>query len=386
MFKHKIFYIGLSILSLSTLTACNNNNSNDKKDKIKPYSTMLLSPQSASIYSEYPAKLEGIYDIDIRSKIDGYIEKVWVDEGQSVAVGQLLFTISNPQYQQDVHTAKAAIASAEAAVATAALQVKKTKPLVDQDIISDFELEAAQLNLESKKANLAQAKAAYSNAMSNLAYTQIKSPVKGLVGTIPYRIGSYVNANTSMPLTTVSDISKLYAYFSINEKQQIALAQGNSNKSLNQAIEQMPAVQLMLANQELYPELGRLESISGQANTQTGSFNVRALFPNPNNILRSGTSATIKIPTQITQAIIIPQKATAELQDKLLAYIVADSNKVKAVAIKARAIPGGKYFIVDEGLKNNDQLIIEGIGILTEGSIIKPMPLSADSVKRLFEN
>ncbi|OJV52215.1 MAG: efflux transporter periplasmic adaptor subunit [Bacteroidetes bacterium 43-16] len=355
-----------------------------KANQVKPYNVISLERQSVTLFADYPATLQGIRDIDIRPKIDGYIEKVFVDEGQSVSAGQVLFTINNPQYAQDVNNTRAAIASAEAAVATARLQVKKTKPLVDQDIISPYEYESAELNLKAKEAALTQARAVYNNSKINQGYTTVTSPVSGLVGTIPYRIGSYVNAS-ALPLTTVSDISRVYAYFSMNEKQQLSFYINTPGATVEQKLKQMPAVSLLLSNTEEYPAKGKLESISGQANTQTGSYNVRATFPNDQRLLRSGSSAVVRIPTYVDKAIIIPQKATTELQDKRLAYIVADSNKVKAVPIKVREVPGGKFFVVDEGLKESDQLIVEGVGLLTEGTVIKPTLIPADSALKAFD-
>jgi membrane fusion protein (multidrug efflux system) len=381
------YLIPLSSISLF-FYACGSNDKagqNQGPHEPKAYKVVELAKQSTELFTDFPAKLQGIQDIDIRPKIDGYIEKVMVDEGQAVRAGQVLFTINNPQFAQDANNTRAAIASAEAAVATAQLQVQKTKPLVDQDIISPYELETAKLNLKAKEAALAQARAVYKNSQTNLAYTTVTSPVNGLVGTIPYRVGSYVNAATQMPLTTVSDVSKVYAYFSMNEKQQLDFYINTPGASTQQKLKELPAVQLILSNGETYSEKGKVESISGQVNAQTGSFNVRATFSNAQGLLRSGNSATVRIPTYVSNAIIIPQKATTELQDKRLAYVVADSNKVKAVPIKVRPVPGGKYFVVDEGLNESDKLIVEGIGILTEGTVIKPTLIPVDSAINAFE-
>lgn len=372
----------ISTLASTLIVGCA---SKDKKaaEQQKPvvsYKVIGLQRSNATLYAEYPAKLQGIQDIDIRPKIDGYIDKVHIDEGAEVRAGQTLFTINNPQYAQDVNNANAAIASAEAAVESAQLQVKKTKPLVEQGIISAFELENAQLTLKAQQANLLQRKAAYNNAKINQGYTTVTSPVNGIVGTLPYRIGSYVNSATAQPLTIVSDISKVYAYFSINEKQQLSFVEQNNGGSFQDKINQMPAVSLLLSNGELYPENGKVQTFSGQVNSATGSFNVRAIFPNANRLLRSGSSASVRIPTQVNNAIIIPQFATTEMQDKRMAYIVGEENKVKAVVIKVRPIPGGKYFVVDDGLTEKDQLIIEGIGIITDGMPIQPQPTNADSV------
>jgi membrane fusion protein (multidrug efflux system) len=364
----------------ATLLSCGSKDKPTEQGKVAPYKVIDISETSATLYAEFPARLKGAVDVDIRPKIDGYIEKMWVDEGQEVHRGQTLFTINNPQYAQSVNSAKAAISSAKAALAAAELQLQKTKPLVEQNIISKFELESAELNVKSAKAALEQAQANYNNAQINLGYTTVTSPVDGIVGLLPYRIGSYVNSATAEPLTTISDISKVYAYFAINEKTQLALAEQHGAVNFNAKIKQLPDVELTLSNNEPYPLKGKIETFSGQVNAQTGAYNVRAVFNNPNRLLRSGSSAVVKLPTQVEQAILIPQFATTELQNKKLAYIVSDSNTVKAVNIKYREVPGGKYYVVDSGLSLGQKLIVEGIGILTEGTKIDPSPTSLDSV------
>lgn len=371
--------IMIRILTATTLVgliaSCGGKQQEGPPKPVGTYKVISLEKTNTTLLAEYPASLEGMMDIDIRPKIDGYIEQILVDEGQEVKKGDVLFRISNPQFSQDMQGLAAAVAAAESAVSTAELQVQKTKPLVDQGIISAFELKNVELALQARKADLLRAKAQYSNAVTNVGYTTIKSPVSGMVGTIPYRIGSYVNSATAQPLTRVSDISTIYAYFSISEKQQLDIVAEIEGKTFQEKIAKIPLVNLVLSNGKPYPQQGKIETFSGQVNTQTGAFNVRASFPNVDKLLRSGNSATIQVPAHLENVLIIPQKATVELQDKRMAYILAD-NKVKAVPVKVRAVPGGKFFVVDEGLSENDQLIIEGIGILTEGTEIK-----ADFVK-----
>lgn len=362
-------FIAATVIGL--VASCGGKQEEAPQKMIGTYKVLNLEKTNTTLLAEYPASLEGIMDIDIRPKIDGYIEQILVDEGQEVKKGEVLFRISNPQFSQDMQSLAASVAAAESAVATAELQVTKTKPLVDQGIISAFELKNVELALQARKAELQRAKAQYSNGVTNVGYTTIKSPVNGMVGTIPYRIGSYVNSATAQPLTRVSDISTIYAYFSISEKQQLDIVAETEGKTFQEKIEKIPDVNMVLSNGNLYNHPGKIQTFSGQVNTQTGAFNVRASFPNAEKLLRSGNSATIQIPTYLENVIIIPQKATVELQDKRMAYIL-DGDKVKAVPVKVRAVPGGKFFVVDEGLTEKDQLVIEGIGILTEGTVIKP--------------
>lgn len=361
------------------LTACNGKEATFQKP-IQSYNVIELQQQEIELYSEYPATIQGIEDIEIRPMINGYIEKIYIDEGQEVKKGTVLFKISNPQFAQDVNMYAARVASAKTAVEAAKIQVEKTKPLVEQGIISTFELTNVNLNLDMRKAELDQAKATYANAQTNLGYTVIKSPVDGVIGKLPYKLGSYVYSNTSLPLTIVSNISKVYAYFSINEKQQLKMFESIEGKTFQDKIDKIPPVTLALSNGELYDKLGEIETFSGLINTQTGAFNVRAGFNNPNKMLRSGSSASVRIPTHLKDVIIIPQIATTELQDKRLAYIVGKDESVTGVPIQVIEIPGGKFFVVTEGLKPKDKLIIEGIGIVAEGTVIKPNIIPADSI------
>jgi membrane fusion protein, multidrug efflux system len=333
---------------------------------VLPYKVVEIGKSNTTLLAEYPASLEGITDIDIRAKVDGYIEKIFVQEGQEVKKGQILFKLETQTITQEAGAAKAKIAAAE-------VEVNRLKPLVDRNIISDVQLETA-------KANLASAKSTYQSIIAKINYATIKSPVNGIVGTLPLRIGSYVSSSTTEPLTRISDVSTIYAYFSVNEKQQLDIMMHAKGKTFQEKINNMEAVNLILSNGMPYEQKGKIETFSGQANVSTGSFNVRASFPNANKLLRSGGSGTIQIPTDLKDVIIIPQNATLELQDKRIALIVDKENKVKAVPIEVRAIPGGQFFVVDSGLNTNDKMLVEGVGIVTEGTLIKPELVNYETI------
>src|SRR5690554_1569970 len=354
------------------LTACGGKKEEQgAKGEIETYKVLALEKTSTTLLTSYPTSLEGVKDIDIRPKIDGYIDEVLVDEGQEVSKGQLLFRISNPQYSQDMKGLQAAVQTAKSAVEAAELQVTKTKPLVEKGIISAFELQNVEIALDARKSDLANAEARYNNAVTNVGYTQIKSPVDGVVGTLPFRLGSYVNSNTAQPLTQVSDISVIQAYFSIGEKQQLDLITSIEGNTFQEKIEKLPPVNLILSNGMQYEHSGKIKSFSGQVNKQTGAFRVRADFENPEKLLRSGASATIQIPQKLQNVIVIPQRSTFEMQDKRMTYVLED-NIVKAVPIITRPVPGGQLFVVDEGLAESDLVLIEGVGILPEGAEIEP--------------
>jgi membrane fusion protein (multidrug efflux system) len=354
--KNKIFFLS-SLLTISLLS-CNNKQDEKKENSPMPYKVVQVSKDNTTLLAEYPTKLEGVTDIDIRPKVDGYIEKIYVDEGQEVKKGQILFKLETQTANQDAAAAKAKVDAAQ-------VEVSRLKPLVDRKIISDVQLAMA-------KANLANAKSVYQSIIARINYATITSPVNGIVGTLPLRIGSYVSSQTVEPLTRISDISKVFAFFSVNEKKQLDIMINAEGKTFQDKIGNMPAVKLVLSNGTSYEELGKIETFSGQANTQTGSFNVRASFPNPNRLLRSGGSGIIQIPTYLKDVILIPQNATIELQDKRIALIVDKENKVKFVPIEIRAVPGGQFFVVDKGLSTNDKFLVEGVGIITEGTVIKP--------------
>ncbi|WP_316830732.1 efflux RND transporter periplasmic adaptor subunit [Pedobacter aquatilis] len=383
MRKVTTLFFGISIAMV--LASCGGNDDAKKAAAAaaagpQAYPVFTVSAQTTELNSDYPATIEGIQNIDVRPKVDGFIQKILVDEGAVVKKGQLLFTIMAPQYEQEVRTAKAAISSAEADVVAAQLQVNKTKPLVEKDIISKYDLDAAQLTLQSKKAALAQAKAALVNAQVNLSYTSITSPVDGIVGSIPFRNGSLVSSSSTEPLTTVSNTSKVYAYFSLNEKQLLDFSNTYKGNTLAQQMKNIPAVSLVLADGTVYAQNGKIESINSQINTNTGSASLRATFPNPIALLKSGGSASVRIPQKVENAILVPQKSTVDLQGKKFVYVLGDSAKITSTEIQIMSLAKDKFYVVTKGLKAGDKIVLEGFQSLKDGAKIKPEEKSADSV------
>jgi membrane fusion protein (multidrug efflux system) len=349
--------------------------------QIATYKTLALQPRSATLNADYPASIQGLQNIEIRPKVDGYVENIYVDEGSIVKKGQLLFKIKAPQYEQDVRTAQAGIQTAEADVNTANLQVNKVKPLVEKDIISHYELESAQYALQTKQAALAQAKAALANAKVNLGYTTITSPVDGVIGSLPFKLGSLVTSTTTDPLTTVYNTATVYAYFAMNEKQLLDFSRDSINHtSLKTKLNNLPPVSLILSDSKTYEQTGKVETINGQINTATGSANFRAAFPNPRGLLRSGGSATVRIPTPVTSAIVVPQDVTYALQDKRFIYVVDKQNKIKNQVITVMDNAPGQFYVVTSGLKAGDKVVIESVANLPDGTAIKPNDVSAESV------
>lgn len=348
--------------------------------EVKDYPVVTIAPRSTTLFSDYPATIQGQQNIEIRPKIDGYIERIYVDEGATVRKGQPLFQISAPQYEQEVRTAEANIKIAQADVNTAKMEVERVRPLVEKNIISKYELEKAQFALQSRQAALAQAQATLANARTNLGYTRVTSPVNGVVGTLPHKIGSLVSSNTAEPLTTVSNIGNIYAYFSINEKQALEFSHSTPGSTVEQRLATIPPVSLMLPNGSEFPHKGRIETASGLINTETGSISVRATFPNPGNIIRSGSSGVVRIPQHVDSAILIPQKATYEIQGKRFVYVVENTGTVRSAEIRVMESGNGQYFVVEQGLNPGDRIVLEGVATLREGAPIKPRVVNADSV------
>lgn len=376
----------LSILAVAVMIAsCGNKNDKSAQaggaPQVKEYKTLTLQQKSATLNTDFPASIQGQQNIEIRPRVEGYIDKIFVDEGAVVKAGQPLFKINAPEYEQEVRTATASIKSAQANLSSAKLAVNKVKPLVEKGIISKYDLESAQYTYESALATLAQANAALVNAKVNLGYTTVTSPVNGVVGSIPFRLGSLVSSNTTEPLTTVSSIGNVYAYFAVNEKMFLKFTEkSGSGSSIAQKIKQMPAVSLLLSDGSTYSEKGNIETVNGLINTETGSVNVRARFPNPKGIIRSGSSATVRIPNEVKDVIIIPQSATFELQDKIFAVTVGKDGKTKNVNITVLENTAGNYYVVTSGLKPGDQIVLEGVASLKDGSEIKPQNQNAETV------
>jgi membrane fusion protein (multidrug efflux system) len=368
----------LQVITLLTLSSCGGRGT-APSNKLKSFTVMKLAPRKAAVNTDYPATISGIENTEIRPKIDGYVENIYVDEGAAVKRGQLLFRINAPQYEQDVRTAEANIKIAVADLNSAKMDVEKVKPIVEQDIVSPYELRAAQYTLESKQAALAQAKAALNNARTNLSYTTIYSPSDGVIGVLPYKIGSLITSTTVNPLTTVSDIKKIYAYFSISERQGLDFFLTAKGRTLQQKLESLPPVILLLANGMPLAAKGEVDTETGLINPQTGAVNMRATFSNPDGLVRSGSSAILRIPGTIADALLVPQKSTYQIQDKTFVYVLGADNRVRSQELAIRATEG-QFYVIGKGLKAGQQIVVDGVASLREGLQITPKPIDAQAV------
>ncbi len=372
-----------AMVVLSILTACGNNKpAADYSSEPQPFPVVTLQPAAATLNMDYPATVRGQQNIEIRPKVDGYVAQILVDEGATVKKGQLLFKINAPQYEQEVLTAQAAIKSAEAAVNTARMQVRKVTPLVKKEIVSNYELEAAELAVQAREAELAQARASLQNARVNLGYTTIYSPADGVIGSLPYKIGSLVASSSEQPLTILSDISNVHVYFSFTEKQFLDLAGTDASASLETQLKKLPPVQLILANGNAYPEKGQVEATGGQINTGTGAISMRATFHNKAGLIRSGSSAVVRISQPVTDAIVVPAKATYEMQGKKFVFTVDAAGTAHVREIQVGQQSSGDAYIVSNGLHSGDKIVTEGIGSLKDGIKIKPVATPTTTAAR----
>ena len=366
--------------SLTALLAFSCGNSQQGGMPALSLAVMTVEPTSQELNSAYPATIKGQQDIEIRARVSGYITKLCVDEGAVVHKGQPLFLIDAVPYQKAVQAAEAAVEVAKANVATTQLTVDSKTELHAQNIISDYDLQTAKNSLASAKAALAQAEAQLASARKDLSYTTITSPSDGVVGTIPFRVGSLVGTTTQEPLTVVSDINKMFVYFSMNEKQLLALTR-QKDGSVNSMIGAMPEVQLQLADGTMYPAKGKIETLSGVIDLSTGAVQMRATFPNAQRLLRSGGTGTVLIPSVLDSALLIPQSATYEVQDKKFVYVLGDSSKVKNTEITVFPLDNGKQYVVTSGLKPGEQVVVEGVATLRDGMPIQPITPEQSAAK-----
>lgn len=339
------------------------------------YPTIEVELSDRTMQTEYTATISGVQTVEIRPQVSGMITDILIEEGQSVTKDQVLFIIDQTSYKAAYEIAVANVKSAEAALSTAKLIVESNQDLYEQDVVSEFDLMTAKNNLTEAEAKLALCQAEEVKASNNLSYTEVRSPVNGVASMIPYRVGALVSSNIAQPLVTVSDDSRVYAYFSMAENQMLDMIQ--EYESLDNAIRQMPPVDLIMSNGSLYEHKGKINAISGTISESTGAVSIRAVFPNRQHLLRNGGSGTVVIPVERTGCIVIPQTATYELQDRVFVYKVID-GKASATEIHVSPQNNGIEYIVERGLEVGDIIVSEGAGLLKEGTEIKIKDNSAE--------
>ncbi|SDB60014.1 membrane fusion protein, multidrug efflux system [Flavobacteriaceae bacterium MAR_2010_188] len=367
-FKYiKLFAI---VLAAAFFTSCEDSKDatpQGAQEEALPFEVSIIPQRTVTAYATYPATIEGIINSEVRAKISGYITDVLVDEGEKVKKGQTLFKLETQSLNQDAAAARANVNAAQ-------VEVDKLVPLVEKNIISNVQLETA-------KAKLQQAKSGYSGIAANIDYGNIKSPVDGFVGSVELRKGSLISPSDQRPLTTVSDISKVYAYFSLNEKDYLDFIQNAEGNDIAEKIEKMPKVQLILANGSLYDQEGKIETINSQVNANTGTITFRAVFDNPSRLLTNGNSGKIKIPKTYTDAVVVPKESTIDRQGSTYVYLVGAENMAVASKISIEAEVDNLY-VVSAGLKAGDKIVVTGVSKLRGETKIIPNEVSFDTLAK----
>ncbi|WP_316807306.1 efflux RND transporter periplasmic adaptor subunit [Pedobacter agri] len=331
----------------------------------------LVNERTETTFIEYPAAIQGAVDIDVRPQVSGYLQSVLVNEGAYVTAGQTLFKINENPFREALNNAKASLHAAEAAILNAQLEVDKLTPLVQNKVVSEFQLKTAKTAYKIAQANAEQAKASVASAQINLGYTNVKATVSGYIGRIPKKQGSLVSPTDQIALTQLSDIHEVHVYFALAENDFNSFNANYPGKSPTDRIAHLPAVELVLADESIYPIKGKIDMIDGQFDKNTGAITLRASFPNASGTLRSGNTGKLRLGLKHDDAILIPQSATVEMQDKVFVFALNKGNKVSKMPITVVGKSGTNYLVKD-GVKSGDQIVLSGLDRLQEGQVITP--------------
>jgi membrane fusion protein, multidrug efflux system len=378
----KYLYAGITtLLVFIVISSCNDAASKQGYAAFPPpvLPVITVNKRPFTSFREYTASLEGSNDIEIRPQVGGYIEKIFVDEGSFVKKGQPIFKINDQPYREALNNASASLSVARANQASAEINVDKLEPLVQNQVISPIQLKTAKAAYDAATAYVSQADAMVANAKINMGYSLIKAPVDGYIGRIHVKIGSLAGLSSADPLTNISEVKDVRAYFSVSETAFLRFKDEYPGKTIEDKITHLPPVELILSDNTVYPEKGKVEMVSGQFAAGTGAIPFRASFPNPNGVLRSGNTGRVRITVLQPAGIVIPQESTYELQDKVFVFLLGDSSKVISTPVKISG-RSGNYYLIEEGIKAGDQIVYSGVDKLADGTYIKPIPMSLDSL------
>lgn len=368
----------ISLLVAGTLLTNCSSRSETRKEAEKPAVPVIeLIRQDATLDRDYAGHLEAIQNVEVRARVGGYLDNISVDEGQAVRKGQLLFQLNTAEYQVKVAEAQASLESAQAQQQSAAVEMDRVKLLVDKNVISATELKLSRAKLASAQAAIDQAKAALSHARLLVSLTSIRAPFDGVINRLPFKRGSLIEAGAL--LTTIADLSQVYVYFNVSEREYLA----NVRKRADPKRVTVREVDLLLADDTPYPHRGRIETTETVFEGTDGTIAYRARFPNPDHLLRHGATGKIRLETEVDNAVLVPQKAVFEVQDKNFVYVVDGGNKVRTRSFEPQSRTG-QFYVVKSGLKPGDRVVYEGIQQLRDGMAITPRFLPADSLKTLF--
>jgi len=368
----KIIIAALLLASTYALQSCGNAENNEQQqNEPVPAEVIMLQPTDAILDQTFPASLEGKDNIQLRPQISGYIDKIYVDEGAFVKAGQPLFRINASVYREQKNTALASLAMAKSQLAAAQLELDKYKVLTENKVVADFQYQKAKTNYDNALAAVKQQQTLVASADVNLGFSEVKAPVSGYIGRIPNRLGALVGPNDAQPLTTLSQVSEIYAYFSLPENEILKINASRPGASLLEKLKSFRDISLLLADGTPYNHLGKIDMMDGQFDATTGSVMLRASFPNPESLLRTGNTGRIVLKTTEQHVFKIPLLATYEVQDKLFVGLLDSAGKMERVALKDY-VKSGDFYIVKSGFKPGDRIVANELASIPENSIIKP--------------
>lgn len=376
----------LSMLVPTVLFSCgtpsNASNADQAQAAPAPETPVIaVNETNATTFTDYSAAIEGKVNVDIRPQIDGYLDKIFVDEGAYVSAGQPLFKVNDRVYQEQLNTANASMESAMASLRTAQIEVDKLTPLVKNKVVSEVQLHTAQASYSQAQAAINQAKSTIASAKINIGFTLIKAPISGYIGKIPKRVGNLISKGDAEPMTTLSDTREVYTYFSMSEPAFLHFNAQMKGATMTEKLKKLPPVTLLLADGSTYPHQGKIQIVDGQFDKNTGSISLRAIFPNPEGLLRSGNTGKVRLEEHQAQVILVPKASTMDVQDQIFVYLVGEGDKLQRRAITVSGKSGNNY-LVSAGLKKGERIVFSGIDGLAEEVQIKPKALNADSVYR----
>lgn len=367
------------VLSAILLYSCSTGTSKPNDPPLVSLPVVSIENGQETIYQEYPATIEASANIEIRPQVEGILEQIYVDEGAKVSKGQALFKINDRPYQEQLNQAKANLLAAKAALENAELEVEKKTKLVNTKVLTDFQLKTAISARNAAKANVQLAISAVETAKINVGYTLIRASTDGYIGRLQRKQGSLVGPTDTQPLTALSNVRDLHVYFSLGENDFIAFKNNTEGSNLQQKLNNLPPISLVLSDQTIYDQKGKIDMVDGQFDKNTGAITLRATFSNPEGVLRNGNTGRVRLQKKYDQALLVPQLATLEMQDKIFVYTVGKENKVVQQPITVIGKSGSNY-LVSKGINAGDRIVYKGIDLLQDGQKITPQPLSKDSI------
>ncbi|MDQ1150081.1 efflux RND transporter periplasmic adaptor subunit [Sphingobacterium zeae] len=370
------------VLSAIFLYSCSTGTSKPIDPQPVKLPVVTIENGNETVYQEYPATIEASANIEIRPQVEGILENIYVDEGAKVNKGQALFKINDRPYQEQLNQAKANLLAAKASLENAELEVEKKTKLVNTKVLTDFQLKTAISARNAARANVQLALSAVETAKINVGYTLIRASAEGYIGRLQRKQGSLVGPTDSQPLTALSNVRDLHVYFSLGENDFIAFKNNTEGSNLQQKLHNLPPISLVLSDQTIYDQKGKIDMVDGQFDKNTGAITLRATFNNPEGVLRNGNTGRVRLQKKYAQALLVPQLATLEMQDKIFVYTVGKENKVVQQPITVIGKSGANY-LVSKGLNAGDRIVYKGIDLLQDGQKITPQALSRDSINSL---